>query len=103
MESIYDLLAPWATAAGVSLAWIKSTALNVLFGTGALKQTFKIRGRWNLCTAGVICLISAFVTYSAAPMTAFVGAALVFSVTALTLEGLKKGRELLPNKMSPRG
>lgn len=96
--SILDLLKPLADAAGISMAWINATAINVLFGTGAIKSAWNIKGHWNLLTAGAICLSMAFANFYAVPLTALIGAALVFASTALTMAALKKGRKQLLSK-----
>lgn len=85
-QSILDLLKPIADAVGVSMVWVNATAVNVLMGTGLVKKAFGIRGNWNLATAGVIALAMGFSNYYTVPITAAIGAALVFCATALAFK-----------------
>ena len=109
MDSILNLLKPIADSAGISMAWVNATAINVMFGTGAIKSAFGIRGYWNLLSAGGIALAMGFAGYHAVPATALIGASLVFAATALTFTGLRKGREKIGERGSanrgpePRG
>lgn len=85
-QSILSVLQPIADALGLSMAWIEATALNVVLGTGLVKQAFGIRRDWNLLTAGVIASALAAAQYYATPITAAAGAALVFCATGLALK-----------------
>lgn len=85
-QSILTVLKPIADSLGLSMAWIEATALNVVLGTGLVKQAFGVRRDWNLLTAGVIAAALAGAQYYATPITAVFGAALVFASTALALK-----------------
>lgn len=83
--SILNILTPIANAIGVSIDWINATAVNVMLGTGLIKQAFGIKKYWNFVPAGLIALAMGFAAYPSAPVVALVGAALIFAATSVTM------------------